>query len=165
MYIWCFVCLVVDYHESVTDIDNKSIKVWGDESPLIVDKNLESTDLVLVKNGQRSWVAVRASAQCEMRLLARRVEVEPHYRIIVSEEVLEVLSSHSKALPQQLHYPQRQPTHCLAVLLVNPPVHVTSKTTPTYSISQTKPTYVNKQPFNLSRWIGLDKFSIPNKKR
>ena len=39
------------YHEGVSDVNNKSIEIWANWSPLVVYKHLESTNLVLVKDG------------------------------------------------------------------------------------------------------------------
>lgn len=36
------------YHESVTNIDNKGIEIWTNGMPFIVNKNLKSTNLVLM---------------------------------------------------------------------------------------------------------------------
>lgn len=40
----------LSYHESIADVDNKSVGVWDNRSPLVY-KHLKPTYLVLVKDG------------------------------------------------------------------------------------------------------------------
>ena len=49
-----------DYHESITDIDNKGLGVGTNGAPLIIDKDLKTINMVLVKNGERSWITMRS---------------------------------------------------------------------------------------------------------
>lgn len=65
----------MSYRESVTDVDDESIGVGGDGAPLTVDENLEAMDMVLVKDGQGSRVAVRASSKSLVWFLARWVVI------------------------------------------------------------------------------------------
>lgn len=48
------------YHESVTDIDNESLGIWENGSPLIVNKDLKAIDMVLMKDGQRARITMRS---------------------------------------------------------------------------------------------------------
>lgn len=45
------VVIYLSYHESVSNVDDKSVQIGTDWSPFVVDEHLESTDCVLVKNG------------------------------------------------------------------------------------------------------------------
>lgn len=66
------------YHEGVTDIDHKRTKIRANGPPLVVHKDLEPTDVVLVEDGQGCGVAVGPCAQGLIRFLARWVVIEPH---------------------------------------------------------------------------------------
>ena len=44
---------------NITDIDDKSLGIGGNGSPLIVNKDLKAIYMILVKDGQRAWITMR----------------------------------------------------------------------------------------------------------
>lgn len=54
--------LFITYHKSVTDIDDESLGIRKNGSPLIVNEDLKAIDMVLVKDGQRAWITMRSCA-------------------------------------------------------------------------------------------------------
>lgn len=51
------------YRESVANVDDESLGIRGNGVPFLVDENLEAMDMILMKDGQGSWVAVRPSSK------------------------------------------------------------------------------------------------------
>jgi len=51
------------YRESVANVDDESLGIRGNGVPLLVDENLEAMDMILMKDGQGSWVTVRPSSK------------------------------------------------------------------------------------------------------
>lgn len=75
------------YHESVSNVDDECVLTRRDGLPFIAGKDLEATNLVLVEDGQGCRVGVRTRAHREPVIQARRVQIAPHYRTPIIEEV------------------------------------------------------------------------------
>ena len=56
--------LLLNYHESVANVDDKGVGVRADAVPFVVDEDLKAANLILLKDCQGSGVTVRASPKC-----------------------------------------------------------------------------------------------------
>jgi hypothetical protein len=114
------VAAVGERHEGVSDVDDEGAGVGADGEPAAGGEDLQAADVVLVEDGERGGVAMRAGAERLVGTLAGRVVVEAHDGVVPLEESPEVGAPHAEARPQHLHDLQRQPAHLRAVA----PVHL-----------------------------------------
>lgn len=67
-----------EYLEEVADVDDEAVWAGLDSDPLIVNVHLETGNLVLMEDGEQMGISVRSQADGELRLRARRVQIEAH---------------------------------------------------------------------------------------
>lgn len=116
------VAAIGERHEGVPDVDDEGVLPRRDGAPPPVHVHLQPADGVLVEDGQRRRVAMRAGPESLVGTLAGRVVVEPHYGVVPLEEAPVMAAADSQALAQDLHDLQRDSAHLLAVPRVHLPV-------------------------------------------
>lgn len=112
------------YHESISNVNNKSIGSGPNCTPFSINVDLETCHVILVKYGEGGGVTVGSSAKCLLWFLTWRVVVETHYGVVSFKEGPVVGPVHPQTQAQYLHYVQRQPRHLLTVLLVYAPASI-----------------------------------------
>ena len=113
-------CLDLIAHEDVECLGHVR-----DVVPPAVLEDLEPLDVVGQQDGDHAQVGVRADAECDLRLRARRVEVDilqQHQLVVPAEGLAHGVLLQAEAQREVLEETARQPLDVPAVLLVRLPV-------------------------------------------
>lgn len=60
--------------------------------PCLIRKHMETCNLILMKDGEGGGIAVGPSAESKVRVVAWRIVVQSHHRIILFEKLSKVVA-------------------------------------------------------------------------